>query len=406
MDNKDNKKTVGVFKAERDVLSCIEKHYDKVILIFITLLGVAIRYAGRYFLTEDLAVEAGWLDETRAGGGFAALGHQIGNYTIAFQTLMAFVSYLPLNSKLCIKLLSIIFDFLTGGAVFFFVRKQTGNKLLSAAAYALIIMNPIVFMNSAVWGQCDCMYGFFCLLTILFLTEERMIPAFIAYGMAFAFKQQAIFLLPFILYLYLKKKEISLIHFGISVITYFVSALPAVFAGRGFYDALTLFKGQIEQFHALYMNYPSIWVLISSDPYTFDYSITKMTVIFTFAILVIMIGVLVAKKVEMDRVNILYLALIMNYTCLIFLAGMHDRYNFISVLIACVLVMYERRTVIPFLIMMLTEVCVYGRYLCGRYITGVDDGVDLTLLTFMNLAAYAGFIYCFIKCNRKKNNEK
>lgn len=404
LENKDDKKTAGVFKAERTILAAIENHYDYVILIVITLLGLAIRYAGRYFLTEDLTVEAGWLDETRAGGGFAALDHQIGNYTIAFQTLMALVSYLPLNSKLCIKLLSVVFDFLTGGAAFYFVRKQTGNKILSAAAYAIIIMNPIVFMNSAIWGQCDCMYGFFCLLTVLLLTEGKTVPAFIAYGLAFAFKQQAIFLLPFILYLYLKKKDISLMHFGISVITYFVSALPAVFAGRGFNDALTLFKGQIEQFHALYMNYPSVWVLISQDPYTFDYSITKMSVIFTFAILVMIIGVLVAKKTEVDRRNVLYLSLIMNYTCLIFLTGMHDRYNFVSVLIACVLVLYEKKTVIPFILMMLTEVCVYGRYLCGRYITGVDAGVDLTLLTFINLAAYAGFIYCFVIYNRK--NEK
>ena len=69
LENKDDKKTAGVFKAERTILAAIENHYDYVILIVITLLGLAIRYAGRYFLTEDLTVEAGekWITELSTG---------------------------------------------------------------------------------------------------------------------------------------------------------------------------------------------------------------------------------------------------------------------------------------------------------------------------------------------------
>jgi len=51
-------------------------------------------------------------------------------------------------------------------------------------------------MNSGVWGQCDSIYATFCAASLVSLVRGRPWAASAWFGVAFAFKLQAIFLLP------------------------------------------------------------------------------------------------------------------------------------------------------------------------------------------------------------------
>jgi Gpi18-like mannosyltransferase len=67
-----------------------------------------------------------------------------------------------------------------------------------------VLFTPTVILNSSFWGQADAIHTTFLLACLYFLVTRREIPAFIAFGVAVAFKLQAIFLAPLLLILLLK----------------------------------------------------------------------------------------------------------------------------------------------------------------------------------------------------------
>lgn len=64
-----------------------------------------------------------------------------------------------------------------------------------------------MILNLSVWGQCDSIYVTFVIWTIYFLYKEKYRKAFIFLGIAFAFKLQAVFIMPIVFYMYFTKKN-------------------------------------------------------------------------------------------------------------------------------------------------------------------------------------------------------
>ena len=83
------------------------------------------------------------------------------------------------------------------------------DKTKAAAGYGCVLMLPSVFFNSAYWAQCDAIYAFFSVLSVLCVMKKRDLLAILCAAVAFQFKLQAVFLFPFLFIYY--------IHFNIFI---------------------------------------------------------------------------------------------------------------------------------------------------------------------------------------------
>lgn len=100
---------------------------------------------------------------------------------------------------LLIKMPAIICDMIICYMVY---RESAKRHSVSAAAgiSALLIFNPALILNSAVWGQVDSVLSLFCLLAVYLASQKRLIPSFLAFGAAILIKPQAAFFAPVIIF--------------------------------------------------------------------------------------------------------------------------------------------------------------------------------------------------------------
>lgn len=189
-----------MFKIEKRFLEWVEKHILLFCVIGVTLISMIIRYSFREIISNDAYwCLLPWYDVIKENGGIYALGSQVGDYNMLYQFIIAVFTYLPIEPLSAYKLLSCIFDYLLAAAMGYFVYffSEKDRILKGTMAYMLVLMSPIVFLNSSYWGQCDAIYTFFCVASLIAFCREKYPLTFVLYGVAFAFKLQAVFLLPF-----------------------------------------------------------------------------------------------------------------------------------------------------------------------------------------------------------------
>lgn len=172
------------------------------------------------------------------------MGTRVGNYNFLYQTLIAALGYLPIKSLYAYKILSCVFDLVLAWAAGKLASTSNSGFCRGyrfAAAFGLVFLSPIVVLNSAGWAQCDSMWTSMCLLTLALLKERKPVAAMAAYGLAFAFKLQAIFLLPVIIYLWAKERTFSLLLLLEVPLVMVVTAIPALVAGRSVADIFFIY---------------------------------------------------------------------------------------------------------------------------------------------------------------------
>ena len=168
------------------------------------LLAFMVRYPLLPFESKDYKIFFGpWYDFIIQHGSFAALKHPIGNYNAIYYYLLATIAVLlPGVDKLfAIKMLHITFDFALAYFVYLCVRLNYPKGMVPVLAALVTLFAPTVLVNSAFWGQCDAIYTTFLVACLYCLLSGRQAWAFIAFGLAFSLKLQAIFLAPCLLWL-------------------------------------------------------------------------------------------------------------------------------------------------------------------------------------------------------------
>ena len=199
------------------------------------LRGVCLNYETLDY--QDFLAE--WVDFFRQNGGLAALKESVGNYNVPYLTFLAFFSQSAVKDLYLIKLLSIFFDVILAWGVMRIAghfAKSAERKLL---AFFLVLFWPTVVLNGALWGQCDSIYVAFAVLSIAMALEDRPWLSVASMGACFAFKLQAVFFIPALL-LFLLRGKIQWKHLLAFPIVNVILVLPAVLAGRGLWDALTV----------------------------------------------------------------------------------------------------------------------------------------------------------------------
>ena len=180
-----------------------------------------------------------WVDFFRQNGGLAALKESVGNYNVPYLTFLALFSQSAVKDLYLIKLLSIFFDVILAWGVMRIAGHFVKSAERQLLAFFLVLFWPTVILNGALWGQCDSIYVAFAVLSIAMALEDRPWLCVTAMGACFAFKLQAVFFIPSLL-LFLLRSKIQWKHLLAFPVINVILVLPAVIAGRGMWDALTV----------------------------------------------------------------------------------------------------------------------------------------------------------------------
>ena len=386
MQNKLLKPRIPFF--ENKFLGFIEKHIMVIAVFLISAAAIAIRA----LLFDHLSADAynfliPWYD-TLAEKGFAGLSEPVGNYNILYQTIIALFTYLPIKALHTYKLFSCVFDFLTAGLVAYVIYKSFSKRpgLKALIAYAAVLMSPLVFLNSACWAQCDVIYTFFCIFSVYHIYQEKYISSLILFGVALTFKLQAIFILPFLLFVYLYKKRFSILYFLIIPAVMVVLSLPGLFMGRGLNEIFTIYLDQTSKYKSMANNYPSFWLLFKTERLdSFYKEFSTVAILLTLAVLLVLIIVWLKKKVAFTLENVLIMAFLISYTCVLFLPSMHERYGFIYEILGLMLAFWFVKTIPLLVLMYFSSIATYSKYL-------FQLSTNNTVLCAINTLVYVAYV--------------
>ena len=214
-----------------------------------------------------------WYDFIVANGYFAAFEHDFYNYSPPYLYLLAaFAFLLPwLPKLLAVKALPLVFEVFLALLAHRCVRlrypESNGKPLLAALA---VLFAPTVILNGAYWGQADVTYTVPLLACLYFFLRERPGAAFAAFGLAFAFKAQALFLLPALLWIAAKRgpgNAFAPRHLLLAPLVWLLSLAPPWLTGRPFYDLLAIYPSQTTEHRELTMALANPYQWISDDWY-------------------------------------------------------------------------------------------------------------------------------------------
>ena len=385
---------------EKKLFDFIEKHKFIIFFIIITAISLFLRSIMLGYESGDYKdFLRSWFHQLEAGGGLFALKNQIGNYNAPYMTIMAFLTYIPIEPLISIKLVSVIFDYICAITVMEIIKvllKDNKNKqLYMLLGYSLVIFLPTVFLNSACWGQADSIYTAFVLMSLLYLFKHKYTNAFILLGIAFSFKLQIVFILPLYILMYLSERKFSIWNFALIPIMDFVMCLPAIVFGKSIMDCINVYVGQTSYYsHYLTMNYPNVYSLFlktdfSNSPnsvLSINSFIGTIGIIFTVFVFVIIAFMVLYKKVKFDNKAIIEFAIWSILIATFFLPHMHDRYIYMADLIGLLYLIYNKKKFYIPLAIEFVSLYTYMYYLFEN--PGISIQV-VSILNFVLLTLYS-----------------
>ena len=373
-------------ETEKKALTWVDAHLPLIAGLMFTMMGILARIPlldvvsddSRFFLLP-------WYEQIRENG----LGTQVGNYNFLYQMLIYLLTKLPLKPLHAYKFLSILFDYLLAAGVGLLTAELTkkGKLWKAVLAYGAALLSPVVILNSAAWAQCDSIFCCFAVLALLALAKEQWSLSMILMGLSFSFKLQAVFLLPVFLFVYYQRRRFSVLQFGLIPATMLLTGLPLVFFGRNILDIFVIYGSQTGTYPNMALNYPSVWLLLAAERNAGQYERLKTMAIFlTAAILAALMIHWLRSKVKAKGENLICMAFLLAYTCVLFLPAMHERYGYPYEILAIVLAVLQPKTIALCAGLIGISLCTYGSYLFDT------ETFPLVTLTVMNLLLYGGYM--------------
>lgn len=375
-------------------------------LLLVSIIELLLRYSLRNYVTGDYTIFLqSWFKTIKHAGGIVALKSQVGDYNILYQFVISLFTYIPIRNLYLYKFLSTIFDFLMAiSASYLTVRlmntSEDEKKKIFALTYAMVLSLPTVFLNSGLWAQCDSIYTTFILLSLLMLIKEKYVYSFISLGVAFAFKFQTIFIIPFFLFIWLIKKRIYIWHFLIVILTFWLSGLPAYIFGRDLLAPFKIYLNQTHTYNYLFMNYYNFSGLIGAKgntPQNF-YQLSKAFILITM--LVLIIGYMYLLYIDkFSDFNLIGIATWTIYTCVVFLPAIHERYAYPVDILLLIMAIVNRKYLIVAIPELINSFLSYERYL-------FMNNSNIVILSYIAVIIYLMFtVMLFLNCKHRVSKD-
>ena len=277
-----------------------------------------------------------WVERLRELGGLPGLGREIGNYNVPYMVILALISYLPLPPVYLIKLTTVLFDLLQAAVLSLLVGRLGGGRVRPAVCFPLALALPTVFINGAVWGQCDSVYVSLALLGLYLCLAEKPGWGMAAFGLSFAFKLQAVFLLPIVLPLLIARK-VKLYHLPLFPAVYALAVSPAILAGRSVKDVFLFYLHTASTAgSALNYNSASMYSLYYFYRLKDTGPAAKAGILAAFALCLLVFLLFFLGRKRITERSLLFASLLLCCGLPLLLPHMHDRYfYFCDVLTLC-----------------------------------------------------------------------
>lgn len=343
-----------------------------------------------------------WMRQIREGGGYRSLGHQISNYTSPYMYIMCFLSYITDNDLYALKLVSVCFDYAASIAIFLIIFQMTGNVKKSILGMAVLLLSPTVIIDSAYWCQCDIIYTTFILYALYNFFKNNSKWCLIFIGISFAFKQQVLFIVPFLLIMWLKKRTIRLVHFLWVPVIYVISTLPAWMMGRDFKELLLIYFDQSETYPWGTLEYPNIYALLGEAMPDMRHAdeVSGAGIFMTIILLGCLAYYFYTKDINMTDELIMTLALFTVGVIVYCLPHMHDRYGFLIDILAIVYGVINIKKLPITFGFFIVSILSFMPYLIAVHIVPIQYVAIIQL----GLIAYVGYdLYKQIKANSLQN---
>ena len=400
------------------------------------LLAIALRVSLYHVETSDYTFFLSqWYDFIQSHGGFAALKYNFSNYNTPYLSLLALTTYLPIPKLIAIKTLAVVFDGVLGMFTYLILSLRYRRSYASIIGALVIVFAPTIFINSAAWGQSDAIYTAFCLGSLYFLLKGRPAWACVFFGLAISFKLQAIFFLPVLLMLLLRRK-LAMKYLVLIPAVFLLMLAPAFIAGRDAWSLLTIYAGQITSegvggmgpfnagrmgpfngggrgqfnggrpgqfngggagqfngggpggggfsFSSFTFNAPTFyqWLPASAPEYW------KWVGILLAAMVVVLVGVLiVASKKQLTSAILLKVTLVFALAIPFLLPEMHERYFYLADVVSIIYAFYFPRYFYITVIMQLCSLFSYAPYLIHTKVVNLAYvAVGVLVITVITLA--------------------
>lgn len=330
-----------------------------------------------------------WMEQIRAGGGFKSLNRQISNYTSPYMYLMCAVSYLTENNLYGLKMISVVFDYLAAVAAFLILYQLTGNTRRSIMGMAMLLLSPTVILDGAYWCQCDIVYTSFLLFALYYFFKDNSRLCMIFVGISFAFKLQALFMIPFFIIMWLKKKTVKLYDFLWIPVVYVVSALPAWGFGRDFKELMGIYFDQAQSYPWGTLEYPNIYALLGEAMPDLRHAgeVSSAGIFMTIILLGCIAYYFYVKDIRLTGELTITLALFTTSVIVYTLPHMHERYGFLVDLLAIIYGILDRKKLPVVCGFTLVSILSFMPYLIAVHIIPIQ----YVAIALLGLIVYVGY---------------
>ena len=330
-----------------------------------------------------------WIQSLRDNGAWRGLGQEIWscNYNVPYLYFLAFISNSQVHDLLLVKLVSIFFDIVLAWSAMGIVGVLTGSDSKKLSAFVLVLWLPSVVLNGALWGQCDSIYGAFAVLAVYLVLADRPGWSVAAAALSVSFKLQGIFLLP-AYFLFLISGKIKIRHIFIFPLTYVLSILPAVLAGRGFWELLTLYLRNTSTIgDGLNYNASTLYALLDFSRLSNE-AAARVGIVIAFFFCCAVYVWLVFRHKDINNKTLFGAAVLFCVGVPFLLPHMHDRYFFIADILTLTMAVCAPWTAIIAAGVNFGSLLGYHAYLKMRFLLPMRYGAVSMLAELLLTAVY------------------
>ncbi len=342
-----------------------DKIFFLLVLITLTVLGFGIRYLLRLTETYDFTFGLNNWYETIKQAGWKSIVEQLFSYPPPYFYLLYMVHrvFPALSNVEAIKLAPILTDFINALLGMGIVYTITKSRMASLLCYASLFFAPTIIINSAYWGQSDSLYTCGILASLWFMLKKKSALSIFAFGLAYSFKLQAIFLAPFILALvltgYFSWK--SILAFPLAV---FLSFLPVLLTGYPIQNLLGVYGSQANSFEYMTMNAASAYAWFANAVYV---TVAPAGILFAAGICLVYVALVIyRKKTILESGDLILLAALSSVMVPFFLPAMHERYFYLLDVISILLLFCHPKLFYIAITTQLTSFFSYQPYLFSK----------------------------------------
>lgn len=363
--------------------------------VLVVALAVVLRVELYDFQSTDYqAFVARWYDFIKANGGFGAMRYEFADYTMPYLYLLAVLTYLPVPVLVGVKTISVLGDLLLAFFVYRLVALRYPRGWTAFAAAATVALLPTVVMNGAMWGQCDSIYAAFAVGGLYFALRSRPWLACVFFGLALAFKLQAIFLLPVLAVLVFRRAVPWRALLAIPAVVLALD-VPALLAGADLTRLLSIYLTQTGEYGQLTLNAANVYQLVDFGSNT--EAVRNIAILVTVELVAGLILYAVVSRFELTTTRVVLLATVFVVLVPFFLPAMHERYFYLADVLSVVVAWYLPRHLWPVpVLVQFASAFSYVPFLSQRGPGVEPTAVPFWLLALAMLAALVLVVVAFL----------